>query len=451
MTDAEKYFTKLQDGELVVKTLAQSGEIIPEEAKDPSKYFTALVQTEDGPQLAVKTFSVAGGGSSITVDDALSSSSENPVQNKVITSALSDKQDTLTAGTGISIQNNVISNTVSPITVDDELSLSSENPVQNKVITAALNAKQDKLDGTVYTTDNLIEGTNISITQVPAPVIDEHTLALWNFESGVNDVIHNIAANTNYGDGTPSQSATKKFGEYGGVGSARLVYNLSSVLPAGTKQLTLDWWEYSTSSDNSFGELYLCNYTNINNRPSVVGINGGDYYFYVNSQSQYLGSSMGSFPKETWMHRCLTVDSETGVGKYYQNGNLIATLTVTPFSISATNFSLLINSSWNKVYDEIRVSDVIRWDSNFTPWDEPYTQGGNAVYQINNTQTPSLTWYSGTRGNTLTIADTSAAKLVKIYKNGILLQPSADYTISGTTLTMDVSLVETDKIALEVI
>lgn len=32
-----------------------------------------------------------GGGSSVTVDSALSSTSENPVQNKVITSALNSK------------------------------------------------------------------------------------------------------------------------------------------------------------------------------------------------------------------------------------------------------------------------------------------------------------------------------------------------------------------------
>lgn len=34
-----------------------------------------------------------GGGGSITVDDALSTTSENPVQNKVITSALNNKAD----------------------------------------------------------------------------------------------------------------------------------------------------------------------------------------------------------------------------------------------------------------------------------------------------------------------------------------------------------------------
>ena len=51
----------------------------------------------------------SSGGGGITVDDQLSTTSTNPVQNRVITNALSDKQATLTAGTGISISNNTIS------------------------------------------------------------------------------------------------------------------------------------------------------------------------------------------------------------------------------------------------------------------------------------------------------------------------------------------------------
>lgn len=64
--------------------------------------------------------------------------------------------------------------------------------------------------------------------------------------------------------------------------------------------------------------------------------------------------------------------------------------------------------------------------------------------------TPTLTWYTGNTGTTVTIADTSSANLVKIYKNGLLLQPTEDYTISGTTLTMVTALVATDKITVEV-
>ncbi len=63
---------------------------------------------------------------------------------------------------------------------------------------------------------------------------------------------------------------------------------------------------------------------------------------------------------------------------------------------------------------------------------------------------PTLTWYTGNTGTTVTIADTSSANLVKIYKNGVLLEPTADYSISGTTLTLVTALVSTDKITTEV-
>ncbi len=63
---------------------------------------------------------------------------------------------------------------------------------------------------------------------------------------------------------------------------------------------------------------------------------------------------------------------------------------------------------------------------------------------------PTLTWYKNITGNTIEIADTTRAQLVKIYKNGVLLEPTADYTISGTTLTLTTALTADDKITTEV-
>lgn len=86
--------------------------------------------------------------------------------------------------------------------------------------------------------------------------------------------------------------------------------------------------------------------------------------------------------------------------------------------------------------------DVLTLDSN-----------GNAVWQAGGSGggVPTLTWYTiSTAGTTLTIADTSSAQLVKVYKNGLLLQPTEDYTISGTTLTTVSAMVVGDKITTEV-
>ena len=83
---------------------------------------------------------------SITVDDALSTTSENPVQNKVIKAALDNipsitVDDSLSTTSENPVQNKVIKaalDNIPSITVDDSLSTTSENPVQNKVIKAAL-------------------------------------------------------------------------------------------------------------------------------------------------------------------------------------------------------------------------------------------------------------------------------------------------------------------------
>ena len=157
---------------------------------------------------------IDSGANKTVVDNALSDTSVNPVQNKVVTSALKGKQATLSAGTNISIVDNVISavdtkyvvatqsanglmssadktkldgidktkldgisesadavsftrsltsgtkiGTITingtdthlycnpPTTVDDALSKDSTNPVQNKVINSALSGKQNNITG----------------------------------------------------------------------------------------------------------------------------------------------------------------------------------------------------------------------------------------------------------------------------------------------------------------
>ena len=71
---------------------------------------------------------IAAGANKITIDSTMSGSSVNPVQNKVIKQYVDDK----VAAAG------------SNITVDTSLSSTSTNPVQNKAVKAAIDAKADK-------------------------------------------------------------------------------------------------------------------------------------------------------------------------------------------------------------------------------------------------------------------------------------------------------------------
>ena len=92
---------------------------------------------------------IATGANKITVDSSLSSSSTNPVQNKVVNSALSGKASTSVATTSANglmsssdkTKLNGIATGATKVTVDSSLSSTSTNPVQNKVINTALAGK----------------------------------------------------------------------------------------------------------------------------------------------------------------------------------------------------------------------------------------------------------------------------------------------------------------------
>lgn len=86
-------------------------------------------------------------GPNIDVDDRMSGTSTNPVQNKVLVQALDGKQDKFTVGDKLTLTNGVLNAKVQEITVDDSLSYSSKNPVQNGVIKRELDKKANVGEG----------------------------------------------------------------------------------------------------------------------------------------------------------------------------------------------------------------------------------------------------------------------------------------------------------------
>lgn len=100
----------------------------------------------------IKLNGIAKGATKIKVDTALSSTSTNPVQNKVIKTELDKKAGTAVATTSanglMSVADktklNGIAKEANKTIVDTTLSDSSTNPVQNKVVKAALDNKADK-------------------------------------------------------------------------------------------------------------------------------------------------------------------------------------------------------------------------------------------------------------------------------------------------------------------
>lgn len=110
----------------------------------------------------IKLTNIEDGANKTIVDSELSSTSENPVQNKVVNTAIGNKVDKVT-GKGLSANDftndlktklDGIATGANKTTVDTALSASSTNPVQNKVINTALGKKVDKVNGKQLSTED---------------------------------------------------------------------------------------------------------------------------------------------------------------------------------------------------------------------------------------------------------------------------------------------------------
>ena len=151
-----------------------------------------------------------------TVDDALSTTSTNPVENRVITNALNDKVDSSTLNAmSLKISDQLsqdpsaeiaqsititvggastIYNLPTQIIVDDALSPTSTNPVQNGVITAELNLKvsrselEDAMDSFTFSTERMESGTNLGSITIGTDV--------WNIPESKNITVDDAISDT---------------------------------------------------------------------------------------------------------------------------------------------------------------------------------------------------------------------------------------------------------------
>lgn len=118
---------------------------------------------------------IAAGANKITVDTSLSSTSTNPVQNKIINSALSGKAGTSVATTDADGLMSAadkkkldgIAKGANKTKVDSSLSSESTRPVQNRVVKSELDNKLDKSGGTLTgnLTGKYITGTWLQTTE----------------------------------------------------------------------------------------------------------------------------------------------------------------------------------------------------------------------------------------------------------------------------------------------
>jgi hypothetical protein len=123
--------------------------------------------------MVTKLNGIATGANKITVDSALSTTSTNPVQNKIVTNNFISISETLGEHeAAISALQSGSGGSGSNITVDSALSDTSTNPVQNKVIKQAIGAVQsevydvaDTLSGEIGILYDMTANTDAKVTK----------------------------------------------------------------------------------------------------------------------------------------------------------------------------------------------------------------------------------------------------------------------------------------------
>jgi len=137
-----------------------------------------------------------------------------------------------------------------------------------------------------------------------------------------------------------------------------------------TQDYTIDMWVYntallSTANSNTHGTNVCCG-----NSPNGVdyfsfGLTQGKvtFYYYSGSQKYLQGVTVASL--NAWHHIAMT--HKNGTIKLYLDGVLEVTASVSGTPQYATTYGLRFLSTGTSILDEIRISNVCRYDGNFTP------------------------------------------------------------------------------------
>ena len=182
--------------------------VIPEHTDNLRKHVnTLLIYLHQGGSITLEKYD--------NYDAELSDTSINAVQNKVVTAELAKKQDNLVSGTSIKTINGTTLlgsgdiKVAADVTVDSSLSSTSTNPVQNKVVYNALqgkastssvtsldNSKADKTDIKTLNGVSLLGGGNLQLGDGQTIVYDDSDVQskLVQLEGGFDDVYDKMDA-----------------------------------------------------------------------------------------------------------------------------------------------------------------------------------------------------------------------------------------------------------------
>lgn len=255
---------------------------------------------------------------------------------------------------------------------------------------------ESQTDSTIYTQSSLVAGKDISITLVPQPVIDEYTTRLCHFDDSVADA---ISGQSNW----PSSTNTRYFaGKFGRARGESITSGLKSWTPAINFNVdrTLDFWvapknvdlsttgsielrteSSTTSSDNIFLVL-----NNPNGSTPTIQI--GKIFSGTGALQTIQWPSTLSFVWGDFFHIAFEKDTTNGKAYLFVDGKKVwENVHTGNIGSSITIYARYSSTSIGSIEDEARISSVVRWTADFTPFSVPYAvSAGDPIYQINDTK-----------------------------------------------------------------
>ena len=291
--------------------------------------------------------------SEVIVDSALSTTSLNPVQNKVITNALDSKQNSLVSGTSIKTINSVSllgsgNINIPVITVDSATSSTSTNPLQNRVITASITDINTKLTpiSTAWNKKNTANGLLVLDTAGLVPSS--------NLPSYVDDVLDVYA--------TYDQSAT------GTISNVKL-YTDSSKTIAVVPETGKIYIDVSSGKPPYQFRWSGTAYVTLNTGGLIIGTISGTAFDGGKGQelySEYAGSRKTIYQRAYSFFNAITPASD----KFMQNISASYTATAVSLTKAYKNFagtssseSLTINAATTSNAGVMSAADKTKLDS----------------------------------------------------------------------------------------
>lgn len=235
-----------------------------------------------------------------------------------------------------------------------------------------------------YGPDNLTAGAGVEIKEYTAPtLIDAHTLAVFKFEDTALPAENSVAEGTVFANrGGAADEATAAYGAKFGAGAFRCAgSNVSGWLQNSdgipNADYTVDFWVKWGNS----GRAGVCTGVS-SDAPTGRGV-----IFYKNKLALPQAAGTGYINKDSvfdtaydgavWHH--VAYEQKGSAYRAYIDGVQVAQGEYTSFGSQS---ELYIWGWGNVLIDEVRVSDIARYDGDFTPNTQPYAYAEHKQYEI---------------------------------------------------------------------